>query len=186
MLMTTRIVTLIALLLLAAPAAAQKVAVDYDRQADFQSYRTFAWADTPETSVADSSASTDSMIKNAVEYWLTDGGLIEVDEDPDLWFTYHTNAKKQMQLNTTNYGYSQGGWLYAGSPTTTTTSTHTQGTLVIDAWDAERKALVWRGTATAVVPDNPAKGGKKIDKAVKKIVRKWRKMYQQEQEWRDR
>ena len=32
------------------------------------------------------------------------------------------------------------------------------------------------GTATAVVPADPAKGGKKIDKAVKKIARKWRKM----------
>ena len=59
---------LIALLLLATPAAAQKVAVDYDRQADFQSFKTFAWAATPETSLADSSAAIDSRIRNAIEF----------------------------------------------------------------------------------------------------------------------
>ena len=126
------------------------------------------------------------MIKNAIEYWLTDGGMIEVEEDPDLYVTYHANSKTQMQLNTSSFGYGAGAnWAYGGMTTTgstmTTTTTHTQGTLVIDAWDAKKKTLVWRGTATAAVPDDPSKGGKKIDAAVKKIVRKWRKLYQSEQ-----
>ena len=189
--MKTTIGTLIALLLLATPAAAQKVAVDYDREADFQSYKTFAWADTRETSLADRSAAVDSRIKNAIEYWLTDGGMIQVEEDPDLWVTYHTSASTQLQLNTTSFGYGYGSsWFYGGGSTAgntgTTVTEHTQGTLVVDAWDAKRKTLVWRGTATAVVAADPDKGGKKIDKAVKKIAQKWRKLYAREQEWRDR
>ena len=47
---TAGIVIVIALL--AAPAAAQKVHVDYDRDAVGREFRSFAWAPTPETSLA--------------------------------------------------------------------------------------------------------------------------------------
>jgi len=51
------------------------------------------------------------------------------------------------------------------------------GTLVVDAWDAETKELVWRGTATNItVVDNPDKMQKKVDSALEKIVKKWQSM----------
>ena len=48
-----------------------------------------------------------------------------------------------------------------------------QGTLIVDAWDAERKELVWRGIATATLSRDPDKNDKKIEKALKKIMKKW-------------
>ena len=48
-----------------------------------------------------------------------------------------------------------------------------QGTLIVDAWDRERQELVWRGIATAAVSSNPDKNDKKIEKALKKIMKKW-------------
>ena len=58
----------------------------------------------------------------------------------------------------------------------TTVTTFTEGTLVIDVWDAKSKKLIWRGAATAAVPRNPEKGGALIDKAVDKLGKKWDKM----------
>ena len=57
--------------------------------------------------------------------------------------------------------------------------TYTRGTLIIDLWDPGTKKLVWRGSATAVVKENPKKSEKQIQKAVKKISRKWQKMYEE-------
>ena len=60
--------------------------------------------------------------------------------------------------------------------TTTTASTYTEGILIVDIWDAREETLVWRGSAIATVSANPEKNAKKIDKAVKKLAKKWEKM----------
>ncbi|MFC2173535.1 hypothetical protein ACFLU6_13015 [Acidobacteriota bacterium] len=33
-----------------------------------------------------------SRIKNGIEYYLTEGGLAEVESNPDLKVTYHTSS----------------------------------------------------------------------------------------------
>ena len=82
-------------------AAAQKVFVDYDRMADFDSYKTFAWGPTPETSVQGDSPLMHSRIKNSIEFHLTEAGLIEDTGNPDLHVTYHSNSKEETTLHTT-------------------------------------------------------------------------------------
>jgi hypothetical protein len=51
--------------------------------------------------------------------------------------------------------------------------TFKEGTLIVDAWDAERQELVWRGMATAALSSNPDKNDKKIEKALRKIMKRW-------------
>ena len=52
MIMRNRLLALSVVVLLGvAPAAAQKIYVDYDRSVDFNSFKTFAWGPTPETSL---------------------------------------------------------------------------------------------------------------------------------------
>ena len=61
-------------------------------------------------------------------------------------------------------------------------SSYQVGTLVVDIWDAKTEKLVWRGIAAGIViPENPAKLDKKIDKALKKMVDKWTKMKKKNQ-----
>ena len=50
------------------------------------------------------------------------------------------------------------------------------GTLIIDAWDAETQKLVWRGTSAQILKTNPEKLTAQIDEALDKIVKKWAKM----------
>jgi len=187
--MKFRVFVVAALLLMAAPAFAQKVYIDYDKDYDFDSTETFAWAKTSETSVEDVNPLMHSRIVNAIEHYLTMGQLREVESDPDLYVTYHTSTKENLSLNTTSFGYGYpGGWYggyyggygYGGmgmGSTSTTVSTYETGTLVVDAWDPKTEKLVWRGTATNMtVADNPDKMMKRIDKALSKIVKKWQNL----------
>jgi len=51
------------------------------------------------------------------------------------------------------------------------------GTLVVDIGDAKTDTIVWRGIAAGIViPENPAKLEKKIDKALAKMVAQWRRI----------
>jgi hypothetical protein len=119
---------------------------------------------------------------------LQEGGMQMVESDPDVYVIYHTEEKEEMVLNTTHFGYGypsswywdpywSGSWGGMGSSQTSSYS-YTQGTLIIDIWDADEKKLIWRGSASAVVPENPQKLQKKIEKALRKMAKQWHKMYQ--------
>lgn len=186
--MTGRLTTFAALLvLIALPASAQKIHVDYDRSADFESYRTFAWAGDADESLASESPLMHSRLKNAIEFQLTTAGLSEDTADPDLYVTYYTDSQEEVQFSTTgmNYGYGPGwGWdpYWDGGMSTMTTTSHTyeRGTLIVDLWDAKTDTAVWRGSAEAIMSSNPKKEAKQIDKAIHKMVRKFEKMYAKE------
>ena len=184
--MKSRLLLALILILAVTPAFAAKVFIDHDQKYDFSSIKTFAWAPTPDTSVESTNPLMHSRIVNAIEHYITMGGTQEVTENPDVYVTYHTDSKEEMQLNTSSYGYGYpGGWGWGGygygagwggasmGSSTTSVSTYEVGTLVVDVWDADAKELVWRGTATNIdLSDNPDKMMKKIDKALAKIVKK--------------
>jgi hypothetical protein len=183
--MTKRIAILALFLFVAAPSFAQKIYIDYDKEADFDSYKTYSWAKTEETSVKDESPLMHSRMVNAIEYYLNKGGGVEVEENPDLYVTYHTNSKEEVQLSTSYYGYGYGGgWYrdpywgggYGMGGSSTTAYTYTRGTLIIDIWDAKEKKMVWRGAAEAIVKEKPEKQAAQIDKALAKMVSKWQNM----------
>ncbi|HXV76226.1 MAG TPA: DUF4136 domain-containing protein [Candidatus Polarisedimenticolaceae bacterium] len=171
------------------PALAQKITIDYDK--DFRGkVETFAWYehDNEATSLAVQNPLVHSRIVNAIEHFLTTIGLREVGPDatPDLLVTYHTSSTQEVEYNTTNFGYGYpGGWYspygygWGGGASTTTATTYQRGTLVLDAWDAKTEKLIWRGTASAIIPENPEKVTKVIDDALDKMVRKWDKIRKQ-------
>lgn len=174
---------IIVLVLAAAPAAAQKVYVDYSPAGSFGTYKSFAWSSTPQASIYDNNPLNHSRIKNAIEYYLIKGGMMENTESPDLYVTYYGETDSEFSINTGMVGYGfASDWTYdpfwgSVSGTQTTTSTvHKAGTLVIDIWDAKTMKLIWRGSMTGTLTDDLQKGAKKIDKGIEKMVKKWQKM----------
>jgi len=174
----------------AAPAAAQKTYVDYDRNVDMTSYKSYAWASTPDVSIYDNNPLMHSRIKNAIEYYLGKGGLIENTDAPDVWVTYYGEADHDFEVDTfTSAGYGYGpGWQWSspwgGSAvgmTATTPIPQKAGTLVIDIWDAKTMKIVWRGTMTATIPDNPQKSHKKLDKGIQQMIEQWKKIHAEDQ-----
>ena len=177
------LITLV-LILMVTPCFGQKIYIDYDKDAINNDYKTFKWVMSEETSVIDSSPLMHSRIVNSIEYHLTQGDMTEVRENPDVYVTYHTNEKEEMQLHTSSFGYGYGSSMYwhrgyggaMGSSSTTRAYTYTKGTLIIDIWDAKSEKLVWRGSATATVKENPEAAAKQIQNVVNKMVKKWDKM----------
>ena len=189
--MRIKAVLALALFLMAGPVFAQKVFIDYDKNYDFSSMKTFSWAETSATSLEIANPMLHSRIVNGIEYYLSDAGLREVKENPDVYVTYHTSSKEEMSLNTTSFGYGYpGGMAWGGyggyyggyyggmgmGASTTNVYTYEIGTLVVDVWDPDSETLVWRGTATGItIVENPQKMQKKVDKALRKIVAKSQK-----------
>jgi hypothetical protein len=183
--MKIRVAVLAAVMVL---AGCNNVFIDYDAGYDFDTIETFAWAPTEGTSLKDSNPLLHSRVVNAIEHYLTLGGIREVESNPDVYVTYHTSTKENLQLNTTSYGYGYpAGWGWGGyygrygyggfHGSTTTATTYLTGTLIVDVWDAETKELVWRGTAADMtVYEKPEKMAKRIETALTKLVNQGQKM----------
>jgi hypothetical protein len=172
---------------LGAPAYAEKPQIQWNQQYDFDGVESFQWQFTPETDLQQSQPFLHSKIKTSIEYYLTNAGLVEVQENPDVYVNYHTSSQTEIRLESDSYGYGfgaygMGGWGYYGygmaGPVSTTTRVHEYqvGTLVVDIWDAASKELVWRGAVSGTVPSDVEKAEKLIDKALAKLVDQWRKM----------
>jgi len=173
---TTLILLLVATAL---PALAQKVYVDYDHATAFSEYKTFQYKETKED-LQDFSRTSHELVVNELIRYAKEGELEQVDSNPDFYLAYYTADRRDLHLAMASLDYSYGesfdlgGYWDGGVGTRTPDSfTFREGTLVVDAWDAERRQLVWRGIATAALSKNPDKNDKKIEKALKKIMKKW-------------
>lgn len=162
--------------------------VDYARDFDFSAVKTFQYVDTSESNAKNSLMA--DRITNLIKKELREGGLTEVNENPDIAVTYHVTTEENTSYNTTSMGYGGyggwgpgwGGYGYGGyggyggmgmGNSTTYATTYTEGTLIIDAFNPETKKLVWRGTGTVTVKDSPDKQIQQIEKILEKIGGEW-------------
>lgn len=177
--MRSLMTTAIAVALAASACSSRKVNFDYAHDANFSRYQTYAWH-TDDTSLEQENMLAHQRIVAAVDRQLASKGLRKVDSDPDVYVTYHGEDKENMTLSTTSMGYGYGpGWGWGGfygggmGSTTTQVRTYTVGTLVVDIWDANAKALVWRGIASDTISDSPQSNAKKIDDAVMDMFKRY-------------
>lgn len=162
-------------LVLTVGCSSMKVNTDFDRQADFSSYKTYAWRDSA-TSLKDKDPLGHERIVKAVDGELQTHGFQIASQDPDIVVTYHSSSDQQTTLNTDYMGGGWGfgpGWRWGGglgmTSSTTTVQHYDVGTVVLDMWDAKLKRLVWRGTASDTVSDDPRKNAQKITQAARKL-----------------
>lgn len=179
---TTQILTLF-LFLIALPALGQKVNVDYDGATAFSEYRTYQFYETRED-LRDYSQTSHKKVVRQLRDYAEEGGLTEVETDPDVYIAYYTADWGDLRLTLSDLEYTYGSDFSLGSyweggvgNRTSNSFTFKQGTLIIDVWDAERKQLVWRGMATASLAKDPDKNDKKIERSLKKMTKNWEKMY---------
>lgn len=171
--------------LAASPALAQKVNIDYAHDFDFDSVKTFQYVNTEESNAKNPMMA--DRIESMIKKELKEGGLTEVTENPDIFVTYHITTSEQTTYTTTSFGYGGfgpgwGGWggYYGGmggmGSSTTTARNYTEGTLIIDAYEATDKKMVWRATGTVTVKDSPEKQTQQVEKILTKIGKKWEKI----------
>jgi hypothetical protein len=162
---------------------AQKVTIDYAHDFDFDAVKTFQYVDTAESNAKNQLMA--DRVTSMLKKQLTDGGLTEVTENPDIYVTYHYTSQENTSYNTTSMGYGGyggyygrwGGWGMGGMATSTTYETkYTEGTLIFDAYEPGDKKLVWRGTGTVTVKAKPEKQIQQVDSILKKLGAKWDKI----------
>ncbi len=162
-----RIILSLLFLAFGTAAFAQKVTVDYDHNASFQGYMTYAW--TKGTPLANQI--WDQRIIDGIDKQLAAKGFqkVSADANPDLYVLYHGAIGHQAQINTTNLG--GWGWRWGGGMATTTVDKIPVGQLVVDIGDAKTKKLMWMANSSDTLADNPDKNQKKLNNALGKMFK---------------
>ena len=162
--MKRQMITALALAALTAGVVyAQHVTTDSDPAAPFATYKTYAW--TPGTASAVSL--TEQRIHEGVNAQLQGKGMTQVDSNPNVFVATHVTTHAVPQVIADGFG----PWGFGGGMATV--QTYTEGSLIVDLYDATTRKMVWRGVATATVSDKPEKNAVKIDKSLAKLFARY-------------
>ncbi|WP_396601973.1 DUF4136 domain-containing protein [Algibacter sp. R77976] len=168
---------LLVLLIVVSSCSSVRVAADYDKEATFNDYKTFAFFKTG-IDKAEISDLDKRRILRAIEAELLAKGFTK-SENPDILVSLFT--KSQQRVDVYNNSWGMGGWGWGGfgpgwgwgwnqQPNV---STSVQGHLYIDLIDANKKELVWQGMGTGYLSRNMEKKEARIKEFVTKIMEKY-------------
>ena len=139
-----RLLLLLFIVLISTSCDSVRVAADYDRSADFNSYKTFAFfkdgIDKAEISDLDK-----RRILRAIESELLAKGFTK-SKTPDLLVNIFTKERQEVNVYNQNFGMYGWGWGWGWGPmmgwNQTNVTNSSRGTLFIDLIDANKKELV--------------------------------------------
>jgi len=153
----------IGLTALAATVVLADAQVDFDGSVDFSAYRTYAWQEgTPARR-----DEAQKRIVDAVERDLASKGLTRVERDPDVYIATHALVDQHTPKELADPTY----WDFVTGVTNIDAFDVRGGTLVVDATDASTMDRVWRGVVSEPVKGNPGRAFKKIESAVRSVLK---------------
>src|SRR6516165_6363022 len=164
------LVSLVIMLMASMATVGQDVTYNFMPGTDFSKYHTYKWV-TIEGG-AHPNQIVDAQIKQAVDSQLAAKGLTKTDSDKaDLYIGYQIALDQEKQWN----AFGTGGMRWGGGMGTATSSTITNGSLVLDMYDPSTKQLVWTGNATKTLDPsgNQEKNQKNLDKAMQKLLKNY-------------
>ena len=164
--------------------------IEKDKSADFSKYKTYAWAEKPETNEAKKARRnelTEANIRNSVNQQLQKIGWKEVDKNPDIMVNYEllverTEKEQKDAVYSPSYTRSYYNrytgrvytYYYPGqfSGYDTYTTTVKEGTVTVTMIDNKTDKAVWQGWITSEI-DSRKMTGNEIDQSVKTIFKKF-------------
>ena len=171
-----KIVPFLVLLILVSSCISVRVATDYDKNANFGEFKTFAFFKTG-IDKAEISDLDKRRILRAIESELLAKGFTK-SEKPDLLVSLFTKSQQRVNVYNNSWGYGAWGWGGYGPGwgwgwNQPNVSTNTQGTLYVDFIDANKKELVWQGMGSGYLSLNMKKKEERIKEFVSKIMEKY-------------
>ncbi len=148
-----------------------KVAADYDKDINFNTYRTFAFFKTG-IDKAEISDIDKRRILRAIETELLAKGYTK-SENPDVLISIFTKSEQRVDVYNNNWGYGAWGYGAWGWNRPVNVSTSTEGTLYIDVIDNSKKILIWQGMGTGYLSPNIEKKEERITEFVSKVMEKY-------------
>lgn len=173
--MKTLLISIFALILFAS-CSSVRVASDYDTNANFSQFTSYAFF-KPGIDKAEISDLDKKRILRAIDAEMSAKGF-QKSENPTMLISIFTKAKERVDVYQNYYGWgSPWGWGW-GSPWGigyggSNVSTTTEGTLYIDIIDAKTNELVWQGMGTAPIVRDMEKKEIRIKEIVTKILEKY-------------
>ncbi|MEM6515610.1 MAG: DUF4136 domain-containing protein [Bacteroidota bacterium] len=184
-----KILPLLVIVLALTSCSSVRVASDYDKETQFDEYKTFAFYKTG-IDKAEISDLDKRRILRAIEAELLAKGYTK-SENPDMLVSIFTKAQTRVDVYQNNWGwggfggwgwggFGWGGWGWGGfgpgwgwggwGLNQPIVSTSNEGTLFIDLIDAEKKELVWQGSGAGNLPDKMEKKEERIKEFVNKML----------------
>ena len=164
-------------------ACGTTVNVDYDRQTNFVSLKSFTLMPSPEIKTGDErldSPLVDQRIRKAILATLKVRGYQEVKSNPDFSVAYQLGVRSEidssrasMSVGVGSYGRRSAVGMTYGHPGYV--ESYERGILTIDILKGSDKRLVWRGSSGRRLYDGrtPEKSDKEINAVVKEIIDKF-------------
>jgi hypothetical protein len=166
---TRSAIFVVALCLVACFAMAQQVSVNYNHDASFSQYHTYAWGSNNKNQIQNSILA--QVAQQDIEAAMAGKGLQKVPEsqNPDLVLTASGGEREQTSYNAwgmRGIGGGMGG---------ITPQNNLEATMVVSLYDVKQKELVWRGIAQDTLNNNGNKNQKEVQNAVNKMFKQWPK-----------
>ena len=165
--MKNTVAYLLLILLVLTSCQSVRVVVDYDKSAQFASYKTFGFLkegiDRAEINDLDK-----RRVLRSIEAVLIEKGFTK-SETPDILVNFFTKERQEININNNNYG----GWgwgPFMGAQMNISTSTTIQGTLFIDLIDTTKKELIWQGVGKGTLAAKVERKDEKIQNFVTSIL----------------
>ena len=167
------------LLIVLSSCSSVRVAADYDRETNFNDYKTFAFF-KPGIDKAEINDIDKRRILRAIEAELMAKGMTK-SENPDMLVSIFTKSNQRVDIYNNAWGAGAWGWGgfnrwgwgwgpgygWGGS----NVSTKTEGMLFIDFIDAGKKELIWQGSGIGyLVTKNVEKKEARIKEFVSKTM----------------
>ena len=177
--------TTLALVFLAS-CSSVKVIADYDKEANFKSYKTYAFYKTG-IDKAEVSDLDKKRILKAIDTEMSARGFVK-SRQPDVLVSIFTKEREEVNVyNNNNFGFGWGAfgwggfgfnrfgfynpWLFGpgfGGGFGPNVTTRTEGSLYIDVIDAKNRELVWQGRGVGTL--NNIKNIERKEKRIRQFV----------------
>ncbi len=180
-----KLIPIIVFAILLSSCSSVKVAADYDREANFDSYKTFAFF-KPGIDKVELNTLDKRRILRAIEAELMAKGFTK-SENPDMLVSIFTESNQRVDIY--NNAWGAGGWGWGGyggwgpgwggyggwgpgwGGGGSQVSTSIEGMLFIDFIDNKKKELFWQGSGTGyLVTKNVEKKEARIKEFVAKTM----------------
>lgn len=156
------------LLFVLASCSSVRVNSDYDKKANFESYKTYAYLKSAVDKAEISDLDKKRILRSIDEAMTTKG--ISKSETPDLLVSIFTKENQRVDVYNNsgfNWGFSPYWGMGIGYSNVITSP---EGTLYIDLIDAKSKELVWQGEGTGYLTKDTEQKDARIKEFVDKIL----------------
>ena len=150
-------------------AVAQQVSVNYNHQASFSQYHTYAWGSNDKNQIRNSILA--QVAQQDINTAMQGKGLqmVQESQSPDLILVATGGEREQTSYSA--WGMRGiGGGMGGISP-----EQSVEATMIVNLYDAKAQSLIWRGIAQNTLNNNGNKNQEMVQKAVEKMFKQWPK-----------